>query len=69
MTQKEEQEANAFAMELLMPKDLFMVEAKKLHEKKFKSEDMLIYRLSIKFQVSEAVITARMINLGILTSI
>lgn len=85
MTQKEEQEANAFAMELLMPEKLFLEEIKKLHGKlysgvnryRFHSVDgviltkkeFLIHKLAKKFAVSEAVITTRMINLGILTSV
>lgn len=87
MTQKEEQEANAFAMELLMPEEPFIAEVKKQQEKISKSqlnfhyieglpgkrvfnrEEILIYRLSQKCQVSEDAVKTRMFNLGILTSI
>ena len=64
--QKEEIEANLFALELLMPKKLFIAEIKKREKQ---SKDILIYQLAIKFTVSEDVIKTRMINLGILTSI
>ena len=83
MTQKEEQEANAFAMELLMPEKLFIAKAKKLHGQIHKTtqkfylrgnralskEELLIYKLAIKCQVSEDAVKTRMFNLGILTSI
>jgi len=83
MTQKQEAEANAFAMELLMPKKMFIEEANKIHEiirKKnqmyyrvgnslLNSDAYLINRLSNKFQVSEEAVKTRMFNLGILTSI
>ena len=83
MSQKEEQEANIFAMELLMPEELFIPEVKKQREKIFKTdrkyyyvnnkvlntEEILIHRLSIKCQVSEDAVKTRMFNLGILTSI
>ena len=83
MTQKEEQEANQFAMELLMPEKLFLAEAKKQRDKIYKdsrryyyvnnkvlnSEECLIHRLAMKCQVSESAIKIRMFNLGILTSI
>ena len=83
MTQKEEQEANIFAMELLMPEELFIAEAKKQQERIYKSNqknyiindrilnrsEMLVYRLAIKCQVSEDAVKTRMFNLGILTSL
>lgn len=83
MSQKEEQEANQFAMELLMPEELFIAEAKKQREKIFKNdrkyyyvnnkaltkEEFLIHKLAIKCQVSEDAVKTRMFNLGILTSL
>ena len=85
MTQKEEQEANQFALELLMPEELFIAEAKKIREKLYSGvnqyrfhsvdgklitkEDLLINRLAKKCQVSKSTVKARMINLGMLTSI
>ena len=85
MTQKEEQEANTFAMELLMPEELFIKELKKIKEDLYSGanryrfhsvdgviltkEEILINRLSRKCQVSEDVVKTRMFNLGILTSI
>ena len=84
MSLKEEQEANQFAMELLMPKDLFIAEVKRIHEKihngvnryRFHSvngvlltkEEFFIHKLAKKCQVSEDIVKTRMINLGILTS-
>ncbi len=85
MTQKEEQEANIFAMELLMPEKLFIAEAKKIREKLYKGvnryrfhsvngviltkEEFLIHKLAKKCQVSEDAVKTRMFNLGILTNI
>ena len=82
MSRKEEQEANQFAMELLMPEELFIAEARKQSEKIHKTNQMyyrmgdsllnseayLVHLLSKKCQVSEDIVKARMINLGILTS-
>lgn len=83
MTQKEEQEANTFAMELLMPEKIFIDEAKKIQKRiiikravmyrvdsRFlNGEEYLVYCLAKKCQVSEDVVRTRMLNLGILTSI
>ena len=80
---QQEIEANMFAMELLMPKNLFLSEASKIQKKinsswqknylikdrVLDSRDLLTYRLAKKFAVSEYVIKVRMINLGILTTI
>ncbi len=84
MSRKEEQEANAFAMELLMPEELFIAEAEKIHGKiyapdniyRFHSvkgvlltkEEFFIHQLAKKCQVSEDIVRTRMLNLGILTS-
>ena len=64
--QKEESEANLFALELLMPRKMFMAEVKK---RQGQSAGILIYYLAKVFEVSEDAIKTRMINLGILTSI
>ncbi len=64
--QKEEIEANLFALELLMPREMFIAEIKKREEQ---SKDILIYQLAKEFAVSEDAVRSRMINLGILTSI
>ncbi len=64
--QKEEIEANLFALELLMPRKLFMAEVKKRHGQ---SASILIYYLAKVFEVSEDAVRTRMINLGILTNI
>ena len=64
--QKEESKANLFALELLMPRKMFMAEVKK---RQGQSAGILIYYLAKVFEVSEDAIKTRMINLGILTSI
>ena len=64
--QEEEIEANLFAMELLMPRKIFIAEIKK---RQGQSADILIYYLAKVFEVSEDAVRSRMINLGILTSI
>ena len=84
MSLKEEQEANAFAMELLMPEELFIEAAKEIHGKIYApdnicsfhsvkgvlltKEEFFIHKLARKCQVSEDMVKTRMINLGILTS-
>lgn len=69
--QKQEIEANQFAMELLMPEKLFTEEIAKLRKQlKYRyNDDALIHRLAIRCQISEDAVRTRMINLGILTSI
>ena len=63
----EEREANNFAMELLMPREFIRTFMKKY--KKFVVEEKLVKDISKKFKVSGQAARARLVELGILTSI
>jgi Zn-dependent peptidase ImmA (M78 family) len=67
---KEEIAANAFAAELLMPRDLIIQELKRLFSNKnySPSKDELIKDLADIFNVSQQAMEYRLNNLGILTS-
>ena len=66
---KEEQEANAFALELLMPKHMILNYAHKYKVEQKLSDRQFIDRMCKKFEVTEIAMKSRLINLGILTSI
>lgn len=63
----QEQQANAFAMALLMPEGLLRDE---LHSLKFRhgtgNEDVILKSLAKKFQVSQTLMASRLIDLGML---
>ena len=65
---KEEIEANAFALELLIPKNMILEYVVK-YQKLYKNNDLLISKLCDKFEVSEIAMKSRLLNLGILTTI
>lgn len=60
-TQKKEIEANRFAAAVLMPEALI-----KIYVCSNEITDIDIYRLSIKFQVSEQAMTLRLVRLGLI---
>lgn len=68
MTLKEEAEANAFALELLIPKHFLLKWLQNNKDKKY-SDKVLIERLCKDFQVTETTMKIRLLNLGILTSV
>ena len=68
-TIKEEQEANAFALELLMPKHMILEYCDKYKNQKQLSDKEFLNRMCKKFQVSEIAMKTRLLNLGILTSV
>ncbi len=63
-----EQEANAFAAALLMPKDLLIGEIKKYKMDLTDDEDDSISKLAKKFEVSVLAMTYRIDNLNLLVS-
>lgn len=65
---KQEAEANAFALELLMPREMLLKYLKEYREIS-NSNKQLITKLSNKFEVTEMAMKSRLLNLGILTSI
>lgn len=69
MTLKEEQEANVFALELLMPTHMILEYVNKYKNRQKLSDKRCISELCKTFQVSEIVMKTRLVNLGILTSI
>jgi len=68
MNYKEESEANAFALELLMPRDMILKYVDK-YKISYRSNEALISKLCNKFDVSEIAMKSRLLNLGILTTI
>jgi Zn-dependent peptidase ImmA (M78 family) len=67
-TKKEEREANAFAAELLMPRDLVEVAFDELSfEQPAIAASQLVSRLAALFEVSEQAMGIRLGNLGILS--
>ena len=68
MNLKEEAQANAFALELLVPKQMLLEYLEK-YRSLYPDNKKLITKLSDKFQVTEIAMISRLINLGILTSI
>jgi len=68
MSIKEEVEANAFALALLMPKNM-IIEYVVKYKSLYKNNDILISKLSNKFEVSEIAMKSRLLDLGILTTI
>lgn len=64
MTQKEEIEANQFAMELLMPKSFIKSEIRKIRNKGFINRERLIEKMAKKFKVGEEAMAGRLYNLG-----
>jgi Zn-dependent peptidase ImmA (M78 family) len=63
-----EQEANAFAAALLMPKELLITEIKKFKIDLSDDEDDSIRNLAKKFEVSATAMTYRIDNLNLFTS-
>ena len=66
---KEEIEANQFALELLMPRDMILTYADKYKNEKKLSDKQFLVEMCKTFQVTEIAIISRLLNLGILTSI
>lgn len=65
---KQEEEANSFALELLIPRGMIL-ECLEKYRNKYKNNEELIQKLSQTFKVSEIAMRTRLLNLGILTSI
>jgi Zn-dependent peptidase ImmA (M78 family) len=66
---KQEIEANKFAAELLMPKEMIKHEVVKcIAKKKTATESQLIAELARVFEVSEQAMEYRLLNLGIISS-
>jgi Zn-dependent peptidase ImmA (M78 family) len=65
---QQEIEANQFAAELLMPKDMIKREVEKCTVKKVTTEAQLVTELARVFEVSEQAMGYRMFNLGITSS-
>jgi len=61
----EEIQANAFAAEILMPKDQVIASARKLLEDEAMTESVVIGYLAQGFDVSEQAMEYRLINLGL----
>jgi Zn-dependent peptidase ImmA (M78 family) len=68
MSLKQEAEANAFALELLMPREMLLSYLKEYRQISI-SNKQLIKKLSQTFEVTETTMKCRLLNLGILTSI
>lgn len=66
MFNREEIEANKFALSLLMPEHVVFNELKKIKQHDSKT---IIKILSKKFQVTKSIVVTRLLNMGILTSI
>lgn len=58
---EQEREANVFAMNLLMPENLLKRELKLYHGRDW---EFIVKKVARKFQVSEAMMTARLTQLG-----
>lgn len=69
MINKEEIEANLFALELLMPRDMILTYADKYKNEKKLSDKQFLETMCKTFQVTEMAMITRLLNLGILTSI
>jgi Zn-dependent peptidase ImmA (M78 family) len=67
-TDAEEIDANRFAAELLMPRDLVMKSVSAIIKEKQPTRDELVRRLAREFDVSTDAMGYRLINLGILTA-
>lgn len=65
-TNSEEIEANRFAAEILMPRDMVFKEARKLLQAKNLSREALTKKLADVFKVSEEAMGYRLVNLTIL---
>jgi len=66
-TDNDEIQANAFAAELLMPRDMVMAESRRLAlEHPVEDEDALLQILADRFEVSAEAMNFRLINLGII---
>jgi len=66
-TDYDEIQANAFAAELLMPRDMVMAESRRLaSEHAAEDEDALLQILADRFEVSAEAMNFRLINLGII---
>lgn len=61
----EEIQANAFAAEILMPKDQVLANARRLLEDDSRTEAAVIADLALGFEVSEQAMEYRLINLGL----
>lgn len=66
---KEEIEANQFALELLMPREMILTHANKYKNEKRLSDKQFLVKMCKTFQVTEIAMITRLLNLGILTSI
>lgn len=64
-TDLEEIQANAFAAELLMPKDLVLRELRDVDPSRSSSEANLVADLAQAFDVSEQAMEYRLVNLGV----
>jgi Zn-dependent peptidase ImmA (M78 family) len=64
-TDYEEIQANAFAAELLMPKDLVLKELRNIDPSRNGSEANLVADLAQAFDVSEQAMEYRLVNLGV----
>ncbi len=60
---KQEKEANAFALAILMPKEMFLKELKKTKMDLSLNDDLLMKKLAKKFQVSQTAVVFRMVML------
>lgn len=59
---KQEKEANALALAILMPKEMFLKELNKT-KMDLSNDDLLMKKLAKKFQVSQTAVVFRMVML------
>lgn len=59
--EQKEREANAFALAILMPKEMFLKELMKM---KSMEDDLIIKKLAKKFQVPKTAVVLRITMLG-----